>query len=107
MSETATEQLADALERLSRGGARTRPVSVSLPTPLADALGQLAEAGVVHSTSAAATEALTAWAYNRLLRLTLDEIYRESPDLRPSPERVRALADELGVSMHRGSGEAA
>ncbi|MGH3322331.1 MAG: hypothetical protein ACRDN9_19595 [Streptosporangiaceae bacterium] len=106
MTETTGEQLADALERLGQGDTRTRPVSMSLPGPLADALAQLADAGVVHSTSAAA-EALTSWAYNRLLRLTLDEIYHENPDLRPSRERVRALADRLGVSMRRGSGEAA
>lgn len=101
-----TERLADALESLSQGNTRTRSVTVSLPGPLADALAQLADAGVVHSVSAAATEALTSWAYNRLLRLTLDEIYREDPDLRPSPERVRALADELGVSLQRTPGKA-
>lgn len=71
---TVADKLADALERLSQGETRTRPVSMSLPGPLADALTQLSEAGVVPSTSAAATEALTQWAYNRLLRLSLDEI---------------------------------
>jgi transglutaminase-like putative cysteine protease len=104
---TAADRLADALERLSRGETRTRPVSISLPGPLADALTQLSEAGVVHSTSAAATEALTQWAYNRLLRLSLDEIYQDSPDLRPSPERVRELADRLGVSVQGPPGEVA
>lgn len=80
---------------------------MSLPAPLADALAQLADAGIVHSTSAAATEALTTWWYNRLLRLTLDEFYQDDPDLRPSSERVRALADELGVRLHGQPGKAA
>ena len=96
---TVADKLADALERLSQGETRTRPVSMSLPGPLADALTQLSEAGVVPSTSAAATEALTQWAYNRLLRLSLDEIYQENPDLRPSPERVREVANRLRVSL--------
>ncbi len=104
---TAADQLANALERLSQGETRTRPVSMSLPGPLADALVQLSEAGIVHSTSAAATEALTQWAYNRLVRLSLDEIYADSPDLRPSPDSVQALADRLGVSVQRPSGEVA
>ena len=103
----AADKLADALERLSRGETRTRPVSISLPGPLADALTDLSEAGVVHSTSSAATEALTQWAYNRLLRLSLDEIYEDHPDLRPSSDNVRALADQLGVSLQRSSGEVA
>lgn len=103
---TAAEHLAVALERLEQGETRTRPVSVSLPGPLADALAQLAEAGVVHSTSSAATEALTRWAYNRLLRLSLDEVYEESPDLRPSDEDVRALAGRLGVRLPRQPDEA-
>jgi hypothetical protein len=97
--DSPADKLADTLERLSQGETRTRPVSISLPGPLAEALTQLSEAGIVPSTSAAATEALTQWAYNRLLRLTLDEIYQDSPDLRPSPDRVRELADRLKVSV--------
>lgn len=95
----AAELLADALARLQRGEGRTRPVSVSLPSALVDALGELGNAGVVPSTSAAATEALTHWAYNRLLRLWLDELYAEDPDARPTPEQVQAMADRLGVAI--------
>lgn len=107
MKAAATEKMADALEKLSEGATRTRPVSVSLPGPLVEALQQLTEAGVVASTSAAATEALTQWAYNQLLRLTLDEMYDERPELRPRPERVRAMAARLGVSLALTSEEVA
>ncbi|MGH8895805.1 MAG: hypothetical protein ACRDZ4_01985 [Egibacteraceae bacterium] len=107
MKATVAEAMTRALEQLSEGATRTRPVSVSLPGPLVEALQQLTEAGVVPSTSAAATEALTHWAYNRLLRLTLDEIYDEQPELRPLPERVRAMAERLGVSLPRAAGEVA
>lgn len=107
MSTTAAEALIQALEQLSEGTARTRPVSISLPASLAEALQRLADAGIVPSTSAAATEALTHWAYNRLLRLTLDEIFDEHPELRPSPERVRAMADRLGISLPRPNNEVA
>jgi len=101
------EALAEALRRLAEEQTRTRPVSVSLPSPLADALQALTDAGVVASTSAAVTEALTHWAYNRLLRLTLDELYADEPHLQPSPEAVRAAADHLGVRLSGTAGEVA
>ncbi|MGH8910519.1 MAG: hypothetical protein ACRD0K_29505 [Egibacteraceae bacterium] len=107
MKATAAEAMAQALEQLSEGTSRTRPVSVSLPGPLVEALQKLTEEGVVSSTSAAATEALTQWAYNKLLRLALDEMYDEQPDLRPRPERVWAMAERLGVSLPRPASEVA
>jgi hypothetical protein len=97
----AAEALAQALEQLSEGAARTRPVSVSLPGPLVEALQLLTSEGVVSSTSAAATQALTQWAYNKLLRLDLDELYDKQPDLRPHPEQVGAMAKRLGLSLPR------
>jgi Arc/MetJ-type ribon-helix-helix transcriptional regulator len=103
---TSAEALAEALQRVAKG-ARTRPVSVSLPGPLVEALQQLTDAGLVASTSAAATEALTQWAYNHLLRLTLNEVYEEQPELRPSPEQVRAMATRLGVVLPQTAHEVA
>ena len=82
-------------------------MSVSLPGPLADALQHLAEEGVVASMSAAVTEALTVWAYNRLLRLTLDELYGEQPELRPTNEQVREMASRLGVNLPQTTDEVA
>ena len=99
MEHTTADALAKALEELASGTARTRPVSVSLPGPLLDALQSLAQHGKVSSTSAAITEALTRWIHNQLLRLTLDEIYDEQPDLRPTPERVAAMARRVGIIL--------
>ncbi|MGQ0773117.1 MAG: ribbon-helix-helix domain-containing protein [Pseudonocardiales bacterium] len=99
MEHTAADTLAEALEELASGTARTRPISVSLPGPLLDALQALAQDGRITSTSAAVTEALTKWIYNQLLRLTLDELYEEQPDLRPTPERVAAMARRVGVTL--------
>lgn len=103
MEHTAAEALAAALDELARGTARTRPISVSLPGPLLDALQSLAQDGRISSTSAAVTEALTRWLHNKLLRLTLDEIYDEHPDLQPTPERVAAMARRVGITVpHEG-----
>jgi Arc/MetJ-type ribon-helix-helix transcriptional regulator len=84
---------------LARGTARTRPISVSLPGPLLDALQSLAQEGRISSTSAAVTEALTRRLHNQLLRLTLDEIYDEHPDLRPAQERVAAMTRRVGTTV--------
>lgn len=63
-----------------------------------------AQDGRISSTSAAVTEALTTWLHNKLLRLTLDEIYDEHPDLRPTPERVSTMARCVGITMpHQGA----
>lgn len=51
------------------------------------------------STSAAVTEALTGWIHNRLLRFTLDEIYREDPELRPTAEEIAAMARRVGIVL--------
>ena len=93
------DALVRALDALAAGSTRTRPVSVSLPGPLIDALHTLVEKGTVSSTSAATTEALTQWVHNRLLRLTLDEIYADQPDLRPSPADVETMARRVGVVL--------
>lgn len=103
MEYAAAEAIATALDELAQGTARTRPISVSLPGPLLDALQSLAQDGRIGSTSAAVTEALTRWLHNKLLRLTLDEIYDEHPDLRPTPQRVAAMARRVGITVpHEG-----
>lgn len=107
MEQTAAAALVAALDELAGGSARTRPISVSVPGPLLDALQSLAQHGRISSTSAAVTEALTIWLHNKLLRLTLDEIYDEQPDLRPTPERIAAMAQRLGVTVPRDGNEVA
>lgn len=93
-AEALAHALAD-LERVSR----TRPISVSLPGPLIDALQGLVEDRVVTSASAAVAEALTGWLHNRLLRLTLDEIYADQPDLRPDAADIDSMARRVGVIL--------
>ena len=100
----STRALTHALEQLDQAGARTRPVSISLPGPLVEALQRLVEDGEIASTSAAATEALTTWAYNRLLRLGLEEIYADQPDLRPGRDEVEEMAAALGVHLRPAPG---
>jgi hypothetical protein len=102
MEHTLADALATALDELARGTARMRPMSVSLPGPLLGALQSLAQEGRISSTSTAATEALTRWIHNQLLRLTLDEIYYEHPDQRPPPERVAAMARRIGITVRHG-----
>ena len=82
------EALTDLLARLDAGDVTTRPVSVALPVSLAEALRLLVEAGLLPSTSAAASAELERVARNLLLRLQLDELYQEHPDLRPTEAAV-------------------
>ncbi|MGI8576100.1 MAG: hypothetical protein ACR2MA_12425 [Egibacteraceae bacterium] len=98
----AADQLTSALEALRAGDTTTQPVSISLPKPLLAAFRSLSDAGVISSLSAAATEALTRSGYNLLLRLALEEIYAESPETRPSEQRVQEVAERLGVSLADG-----
>lgn len=97
--QAAAEVLAAAVAAVTAGQTRTRPVSMSLPAPLADALQDLAASGVIDSASAVTTRALLAWSHNELLRLSLDELYEQQPDLRPAPDRVREVAAEFGVAL--------
>lgn len=96
MENPAADTLARALAELA-GGARTRPISVSLPGPLIDAIQALVEDKAASSTSAVVTEALTSWVHNRLLRTTLDEIYDGQPDLRPTIDDIEAMARRVGI----------
>lgn len=85
----------DAVQR----GAQTRPVSVTLPGPLADAFRALADAGVVDSVSEATTRALLDALQSQIIGLRLDALYAEEPDARPSEEEVAAMAARAGVQL--------
>lgn len=82
------EALGDLLEQLDAGQAPTRPVSVSLPVPLIEALRLLVDAQLLPSTSAVAAAQLERLVRNRALRLHLDELYAEHPELRPDEEMI-------------------
>jgi plasmid stabilization system protein ParE len=97
------DALADLLADLDGGQASTRPVSIALPAPLADALLLLTESGVLTSTSAAASAELERLVRNLALRLQLDELYRDRPDLRPDEETVAAVRARNRVVIDQGA----
>lgn len=96
MDAVLLDQLTDALAA-SRQGATTRPVSVSLPAPLADAYRLLAEHGLIDSVSVAATRALEGALQAVVVGLRLDAIYEEHPEARPPQEEVDAMAERAGL----------
>lgn len=98
MSAELLDELAEALAK-ARRGATTRPVSVTLPTPLADAFRLLADRGLIDSVSEAATHALEEALQAVIIGMRLDAIYAEHPDARPTDEEVAAMAERGGVAL--------
>lgn len=91
------ERLTDALAE-ARQGATTKPVSVTLPTPLADAFRLLADRGVIDSVSEATTHALEEALQAVIVGMRLDAIYAENPDARPTEDEVTDMAGRGGVA---------
>lgn len=91
--EVDVDALGDLLEQLDGGQAPTRPVSVSLPVPLIDALRMLVDAGVLPSTSAIAAAQLEQVVRNRALRLHLDELYAQHPEVRPEEDSIAVVME--------------
>ena len=83
----------------ARRGATTKPVSVSLPAPLADAFRLLADHGLIDSVSVATTGALEEALQAVIVGLRLDAIYAEHPDARPSERDVATMAERGGVAL--------
>lgn len=98
MSDDLLDQLREAMAE-TRAGATTRPVSVTLPEPLADAFKLLSAAGHEQNVSAAATAALEARLQSIMIGLQADAVYAEFPDARPTEDDVAAMADRLGVDL--------
>lgn len=96
MEATLEERLTEALVA-SRGGAATRPVSVTLPSPLADAYRLLADRGVIDSVSVAATHALEEALQALVVGMRLDAVYAEHPEARPTEAEISAMAAHRGV----------
>ncbi|CAN5754681.1 hypothetical protein BH24ACT15_BH24ACT15_32340 [soil metagenome] len=53
---------------------------------------------MIDSSSAAASTAIEQWLRRLMIRLTLDEVYSEDPDLRPDQDAVAAMAEEMGLN---------
>jgi uncharacterized protein YgfB (UPF0149 family) len=97
-----TAELHDQLSGLFaevQAGATTKPVSVTLPAPMADAFKLLAELGEEENVSAAVTDALLTRLQSTLVGLRLDMVYEAFPDARPSEEEVAEMAARLGVTL--------
>jgi Arc/MetJ-type ribon-helix-helix transcriptional regulator len=92
------EELTEALAA-ARSGATTKPVSVTLPAPLAEAFRLLVDRGLVGSVSEAATHALEDALQAVIIGMRLDAIYAEHPDARPGDEEVAAMAERGGVGF--------
>jgi Arc/MetJ-type ribon-helix-helix transcriptional regulator len=97
MSDETSRAVADALDSVAAGQQRTRPVSVSIPEPLIDAVQRLVADGAVGSTSSAMTSALAAWLRNQVLHAQLEEVFAEHPDLRPTEDGIAQTLTELGL----------
>lgn len=96
MDHALLDQLTEALAA-SRRGATTKPVSVTLPTPLADAYRLLADRGLIDSVSLATTGALEEALQAIIVGMRLDVIYEEHPEARPTEEEIDAMAERAGL----------
>jgi len=98
VSAELLDELTEALAR-ARQGATTRPVSVTLPAPLADAFRLLADRGLIESVSVATTRALEDALQAVIVGMRLDAIYAEHPDARPSEDEIAEMARRAGVGL--------
>ena len=98
MSADLLDELTEALAR-TRQGATTKPVSVTLPTPLAEAFRLLADRGVIDSVSVATTHALEEVLQAVIVGMRLDAIYDDHPDARPTEDEIAQLAERAGVAL--------
>lgn len=92
------DELTEALAA-ARRGATTRPVSVTMPAPLADAFRLLAGRGLIESVSDATTHALEDALQAIIVGMRLDAIYQEHPEARPSDAEVAEMAGRPGVTL--------
>lgn len=98
METELIDELSEALAA-ARRGATTRPVSVTLPAPLADAFRLLADRGHIDSVSVAATDALEEALQAVIVGMRLDAIYAEHPDARPTEQDVAEMAERAGLAL--------
>lgn len=92
------DELTEALAK-SRQGATTKPVSVTVPAPLADAFRLLADRGCIDSVSVATTHALEEALQAVIVGMRLDAIYAEHPQSRPSEDEIAQMAERAGVAL--------
>lgn len=98
METPLIDELTEALAA-ARQGAGTKPVSVTLPAPLADAFRLLADRGIIDSVSVAATRALEEALQALVVGMRLDAIYAEHPETRPTEDEVAEMAERAQVTL--------
>lgn len=98
MDAELIDELSEALAA-ARRGATTKPVSVTVPVPLADAFRRLADRGLIDSVSEATTHALEEALQAVIVGMRLDTIYDAHPEDRPSEDEIAELAERAGVSL--------
>ncbi len=92
------DRLTRALEQ-TRAGAPTKPVSVTLPAPLAEALRLLADEGLIDSVSVVAAQALEDVLQARVVGMRLDGLYARHPEAAPGEAEIAAAAARAEVQL--------
>ncbi|MEE8601135.1 hypothetical protein [Euzebya tangerina] len=87
-------RLVEALER-TRSGAATKPVSVTLPAPLAEAFRLLADEGMIDSVSVAASRALEDVLQAVVIGMRVNQISDRDPQATPTQAEVAALERQI------------
>jgi hypothetical protein len=95
---TLLDELTEALAA-TRRGATTKPVSVTLPAPLAEAFRLLATRGLIDSVSDATAHALEEALQAMIIGMRLDAVYAEHPEVQPTDEEIAEMARRGGVIL--------